>query len=389
MDLHPDALRLANRMRDWRQRLHMIPEGGFEEVETARFVAEQLRGFGLDPVTGVAGTGIVVTIEGRGGPGPVIGLRAELDALPMTEAGHAAHASRRAGWMHGCGHDGHMAMLLGTACALAEAPGFAGTLRLIFQPAEEGLGGAKAMLADGLFTRFPCDEIYALHNTEWPLGQVGVHHGAVAAAADRFEIVVHGSGGHAAAPHLACDPIPVAARILLAIEALPGRLTDCRDPAVVTVGAFHAGEAFNTIPATATLVGTVRTLSRATQDSIEAAARRIARAEADAVGARVEIAWERPFAPTINSAAQADTVIAVAREVVGEENLLVDPPPELGSEDFCFMLEERPGCYFLLGQADDAHTAVTHDVHYDFNDEALVIGTSLWLRLVEHRLGGR
>lgn len=388
MNIDPDVMTWADRMRAWRRHLHTIPEGGFDEVETARFIAARLREFGLSPVEGIAGTGIVASLDGARGPGPAIAIRAELDALPMTEMRDHPHKSHRPGWMHGCGHDGHMAMLLGAAAVLAKDADFAGTLRFIFQPAEEGLGGASAMLADGLFDRFPCDEIYALHNTEWPLGQVGVHHGAVAAAADRFEIVVTGAGGHAAAPHLARNPIPVAARILLAIEGLPGRITDCRDPAVVTVGALHAGAAFNTIPARATLAGTVRTLSGRTQATLEAAIRRIALAEAQAAGVAVEIDWARPFTPTINSPAQADVIADVARAVVGAQNVLIDPPPELGSEDFCFLLEQCPGCYFLLGQNDEDHTAVAHDEHYDFNDAALAIGASLWVRLVRSRLAG-
>ncbi|WP_442582487.1 M20 aminoacylase family protein [Mesorhizobium sp. ASY16-5R] len=386
MKLVPSVQQLEGEMTAWRRHLHANPELGFEEVETARFVAERLRSWGIETAEGVGRTGVVGTLKGRLGPGASIGIRADMDALPMTEARPLPHASRIPGRMHGCGHDGHTSMLLGAASALARSPDFAGTVHFIFQPAEEGRGGALAMLEDGLFGRFPCDEVYALHNCERPLGEVAIHRGAVAAAADRFEIVVRGRGGHAATPHMANDPIPIAARILLAIEGLPGRLTNVHSPAIVTVGSFRAGEAFNTIPDVATLTGTVRTFDPDAQKALESAIRRIAASEAEAFGATVDIRYESPFAPTINTRVEAEAMAAVARDVMGAGRIVLDPPPEMGSEDFCYMLQQRPGCYFLLGQADDAHQAVAHDTHYDFNDAILPIGASLWARLVERRL---
>jgi amidohydrolase len=362
---------LADEMTGWRRHLHARPELGFEEVETARFVAEKLRGFGIDVTEGVGRTGVVGTLHGKHGGGMSIGLRADMDALPMTEARSLPHASQAPGRMHACGHDGHMATLLGAASALARTRDFAGTVHFIFQPAEEGPGGALAMLDDHLFDRFPCDEIYAYHNSERPFGQVVIYDDVVAAAADRFTITIHGRGGHAATPHLAIDPLPVAARILLAIEALPGRLTDVASPAVVTVGSLHAGEAFNTIPDKATLVGTVRCFDEAVRTKLEQAIRRIAEGEAAVCGARAEIVHETLFAATVNSSEHADFAEAAARAVVGADAILRNPAPELGSEDFSFMLQRRPGCYFLVGQGDAGHQAVCHDVNYDFNDGIL------------------
>ncbi|MER8423440.1 M20 aminoacylase family protein [Mesorhizobium sp. M1403] len=386
MKLVPSVQQLETEMTAWRRHLHANPELGFEEFQTARFVADKLRSWGIRTTESVGRTGVVGTLRGRLGAGRSLGIRADMDALPMTEARPLPHASRIPGRMHGCGHDGHTTMLLGAAFALARSPDFAGTVHFIFQPAEEGRGGALAMLNDGLFERFPCDEVYALHNSERPLGEIVVHHGTVAAAADRFEIVVQGRGGHAAMPHLAINPLPIAARILLAIEALPGRVTDVHSPAIVTVGSLRAGEAFNTIPDTASLTGTIRTFDAKVQKTLETAIRRIAKNEAEAFGAGVDIRYESPFAPTINTPVEADIMIAIASEVMGPQRLVVDPPPEMGSEDFCFMLQQRPGCYFLLGQADDAHQAAGHDTNYDFNDAILPVGASLWVRLVERRL---
>ncbi len=383
----PDSVEaLRDEMTRWRHHLHERPELGFEEMETVRFVADRLCSFGIDVVEGLGRTGLVGTLKGRLGPGPSLGLRADMDALPMTEARALPYASKIPGRMHACGHDGHTATLLGAAGALSKTRNFAGTVHFIFQPAEEGHGGALAMLADGLFERFPCDEIYAYHNSERPFGQVVVYDTVVAAAADRFTITIQGRGGHAATPHLAVDPLPIAARILLAIENLPGRLTNVASPAVVTVGSLHAGDAFNTIPDRATLVGTVRCFSEDVRLALERAIRRVTEAEASAYGASAHIVHETLFAPTINSTTHARFVEDAASEVVGVETILRNPPPELGSEDFSFMLQRRPGCYFLIGQGDAEHQAVAHDVNYDFNDGILPIGAGIFVRLVERRL---
>ena len=377
-DLQPD-------MQQWRRHLHAHPELGFEEHDTARFIAELLRSWGIETHEGVGRTGVVGVLR-RGAGNRSIGIRADMDALPMTEARALPHASRHAGRMHACGHDGHMTMLLGAACVLARDGGFSGTLNFIFQPAEEGLGGARAMLADGLLARFPCDAVYALHNSERTLGEVAVHEGAVAAAADRFEIVIRGRGGHAATPHLAIDPLPIAARLLLDIEALPGRLTNVISPAIVTVGSFKAGEAFNTIPDSARLTGTVRCFDQSVRQQLEREIISRAKALAGMHGAVAEVNYESPFAPTINTASHAATVATVAEGIVGPGRVIRNPDLEMGSEDFSFMLEQKPGCYFLLGQADAAHEAAAHDPNYDFNDALLPIGASIWAALARHCL---
>ncbi|WP_421694556.1 amidohydrolase [Aestuariivirga sp.] len=388
MKLVSSVQQLVADMTRWRHELHAIPELGFEEARTAAFVAETLRSFGLDVTEGVGGTGVVGTLRGRKGDGPSLGLRAELDALPIHETRGLAHASKTPNRMHACGHDGHMAMLLGAAKALSLSPDFSGVVHFIFQPAEEGLGGAKAMIADGLFDRFPCDEIYAAHNCERPLGAVEVHHGVVAASADKFTIELKGRGGHAAYPHLAANPLPAAAGLLLSLQSLPARINSAMQPAVVTVASIHAGEAFNVIPESVRMNGTVRALDKDARAALELAVRRQVEAHAQSESLEFTIDYVSLFGVTANHAAEADHVIAVAGEVAGREHVNVDPPAEMGSEDFCYMLDERPGCYFLLGQGDVQHAAAVHDPHYDFNDKLLPIGASLWVRLVEHRLGG-
>ena len=387
MNLDPAIQQLVPELTAWRHRLHANPEIGFEETETASFVAERLRAFGLTVEEGIGGTGVVGTLHGRKGPGLSLGLRAELDGLPIQEAEPRPHGSRVPNRMHACGHDGHIAMLLGAARTLAASPEFSGTVHFIFQPAEEGLGGARAMIADRLFARFPCDEIYAVHNSERPLGVVEVHHRTVAASADRFVIDLAGQGGHAAYPHMARNPLPAAANLLLALQSLPARINSAMSPAVVTVASIHAGDAFNVIPVSVRMTGTVRTLDKDTQRMLAAAIDRQVRAHAGAEALTAQLDYQTLFGVTVNHPAEADHVIAAARDVVGEDLVVVDPPAEMGSEDFCYMLDERPGCYFSIGQADEEHHAPLHDDKYDFNDRILPIGASIWVRLVEQRLG--
>lgn len=382
-----DSVReLHAEMTAWRRHLHAHPELGFEEHITSRFVAEKLRDWGIETVTGIAGTGVVGTLKGRDGPGDAIAIRADMDALPMTELGDHAHASRHPGRMHACGHDGHTTMLLGAARCLALQPKFKGTVHFVFQPAEEGLGGAKKMIEEGLLTRFPVSEVYALHNSERPLGQVVIYDGAVAASADQFEIKIVGRGGHAAMPHFTIDPVPIAARLVLALEALPAREVDATKSAVVSVTQVHAGRAFNVIPQEAVIGGTVRTFDPAVRDQLEAAIRRTASGLAAAFGAEAIVTYNRIFAATINTPREAQFMASVAADVVGEQNIVRNPAPEMGSEDFSFLLQERPGCYFLIGQGNPEHRACVHDPRYDFNDDILPIGATMWVRTVEKRL---
>lgn len=388
MNIDADIARILPDVTRWRHHLHAIPELGLEESETAAFVAARLREFGLEVTERVGVTGVVGTLRGRRGPGRAIGIRAELDALPIIEQTNLAYRSQRPGRMHACGHDGHMAMLLGAARVLAEAgTDFAGTMHFIFQPAEEGRGGALAMLEDGLFERFPCDEIYAAHNGPFPLGQVVVHHGVVCAAADIFRIEIRGRGGHTSVPHESISPLHAAARLLLAIESLPGRVADARHPAVVVVGALNGGEAFNVIPDHATMAGSVRCLDRQVRDRIEAAMRAQIAAIEVAEGVTCTLDYQRAFAVGENDPAVADHLIRAADEALGADRLLIDPPPDMGAEDFSFMMEKRPGCLFLLGQDEPGNAPLLHDPHYDFNDRLLPIGTRLWVTLARQRLG--
>ena len=372
----------------WRHHLHSIPEIGLQETRTAAYVAGLLRGFGLEVVEGVGGTGVVATLRGTRTGGRSIGFRAELDALPMDEPPGVGYRSGNPGRMHACGHDGHMAMLLGAARVLAESgTNFAGAIHFIFQPGEEGLGGALAMLADGLFDRFPCDEIYATHNASRPLGQVAVHRGVLAAAADVFHVEIRGKGGHAATPHDTVNPLHAAAKLLLALESLPARITDARLPSVVTVAALNGGDAFNVIPDRVRMSGTVRCLNNDARATLETAIRRQVAAIELAEGVEAQLSYDSVFSVTANTAREADHVIAVAKRLLGAGNVVVDPPPEMGSEDFGYMLEQRPGCYFLLGQEDADHLPACHDTNYDFNDRLLELGVNLWAALAKDRLG--
>ncbi|MFT3719457.1 M20 aminoacylase family protein [Pseudorhodoferax sp.] len=370
-----------------RRELHAHPELGFEEYYTAARVAEALRLAGVDEVhTGIAGTGVVGVVRGRSqASGRMLGLRADMDALPMTEQGECAWRSLRSGLMHGCGHDGHTAMLVGAARYLAETRRFDGTAVLIFQPGEEGHAGARAMVQDGLFQRFPVDAVYAMHN--WPAlppGTVGLNSGPMMAAADRVTITVAGRGGHGAHPYQTVDPVLVAAHIITAAQSIVSRNTRPIDAAVVSLCAMQAGDlsAMSVVPGEATLVGTVRTFDPAVQGLIERRLAELCGAIAQGFGARAEVRFERIYPATINSAAEARFAGDVAEGLVGADRVVRDLEPSMGAEDFSFMLQARPGAYLRLGQgASGGHHL--HNSRYDFNDDILPLGAALHASLVE------
>jgi len=374
-------------MIGWRRDLHAHPELGFEEERTAAFVAETLSSFGIKVHRGLAGTGVVGVLAGRHDDGGRIGLRADMDALALREENLFNHVSRYPGRMHACGHDGHMTMLLGAARYLAETRDFNGVIHFIFQPAEEGKAGGRVMVEDGLFERFPCDRVFGMHN--WPLlppGTFGVHSGPVMAAADRFEIIITGRGTHAAIPHHGIDSVLVAAHIITAVQGVISRTVDPLENAVISITTVQAGSAFNIVPETAVLGGTVRTFDPELRDRIEGDLTRMAQAIAAAFGAGAVLEYRRSYPPTINTSPEADLAAAAAAAVVGIERVIRDPPPSMGAEDFSFMLEWRPGAYIWLGQGggDDGH--IVHSPHYDFNDDVLTIGASYWATLAQMAL---
>lgn len=372
-----------NDMIAWRRDFHAHPEIGFEEERTSAIVAEKLAEFGIEVHRGLAGTGVVGTL--RNGDGPAIGLRADMDALPMTETADIPYKSTISGKMHACGHDGHTTMLLGAARYLAETKRFKGTVHFIFQPAEEGKGGGRVMIEQGLFKEFPVKAVFGMHN--WPgmpVGKFAVKPGPMMAAADNFEIVVTGRGGHGALPHLCIDPVAVGAEIVGALQKIASRGTHPVDSVVVSVTNFHAGEDFGIIPETARLRGTVRTFRPEVQDNAEDSIKRICEGICAAHGATADVTYIRRYPPTVNHEAEAAFAGDVAAELCGEENVVRDPMPTMGAEDFSFMLREAPGSYIWAGAGED--TPNLHNPAYDFNDELLPLGASYWVRLTEKLL---
>jgi hippurate hydrolase len=374
---------LHDEVTGWRRDFHMHPELLFDVHRTASIVAERLKDFGCDEVvTGLGRTGVVGVIRGRKwGSGKVIGLRADMDALPIEEATNAAHRSTVPGKMHACGHDGHTAMLLGAAKYLAETRNFDGTAIMIFQPAEEGGGGGDEMVRDGLMTRFGIEEVYGMHNMPGvPLGRFAVRTGPMMAAADRFVIEIEGKGGHGAMPHQTVDPVVVGMTIGQALQSVVSRNVDPVESAVLSITTFHAGDAFNVIPQMAKMTGTVRTFKPAVQDLVEQRLKATVNGIAAAMGASASVTYNRGYPPTVNHEAQTRFAVDVAREIAGSANVDPDHPPMMGAEDFSYMLNERPGCYILVGNGD---TAACHHPAYDFDDRAIPFGTSYWVRVVE------
>ena len=369
----------------WRRDFHAHPEVLFDVHRTAGIVAEKLREFGCDEVvTGIGRTGVVGIIKGRGASTRTVGLRADMDALPMTEKTALPYASTTPGKMHACGHDGHTSMLLGAAKYLAETRNFDGRVALIFQPAEEGGGGGKVMLDDGLLERFDIAEVYGMHN--WPgmpVGTFGIRSGGIMAATDRFYIDITGKGGHAARPQQTVDPIIVAAQMVTALQTIVSRNVDPLDSAVLSVTMVEAGEADNVISRTAKITGTVRTLDGNVQDFIEARLAEFVPQFALSFGAEASVRYARGYPVTVNAEEQTRFAAAVARDVVGAGNVDDEVAPSMGGEDFSFMLNQRPGAYIFLGNGDSTEL---HTDTYDFNDEAIPVGVSYWVRLVEKAL---
>ena len=370
----------------WRREIHAHPELAYREHRTADFVAAKLESFGIAIVRGLGKTGVVGTIK-AGNSDRSIGLRADMDALPLAEMNDFAHRSQHHGVMHACGHDGHTAMLLAAAEHLAATRDFDGIVHFIFQPAEEGEAGAKAMMDDGLFEDFPMEAVYGLHN--WPglaVGTMAMRTGAAMAAMDIFEVKIHGQGGHAALPHLAIDPIIVGAQLVSAWQTVVSRNVKAIDPAVVTVTQFHAGEAWNVIPETVVLRGTVRCFSQSVRATIESRMRQLAEGLCAAHGCRLEWWYEKRFPPTVNSPEETQIAARAAQAVVGHEQVNTEVEPVTGSEDFGYMLEVKPGCYAFIGNGPGSGGCLLHSPTFDFNDDIIPIGASYWVRLVEQVL---
>jgi hippurate hydrolase len=370
-----------------RQDLHAHPELGFQEIRTSTLVANALTALGYTVHRGIGRTGVVGVLDGkRNDTGRSIGLRADMDALPILEHGTQPYVSTNPGVMHACGHDGHTAVLLGAARYLAETRNFNGRAVLIFQPAEEGLGGAKAMLDDALFERFPCDAIYALHN--WPAlpaGVIGVNSGPMMAAADHFEIHIEGRGGHGAHAYQTNDPVVIAAQLILALQTIVSRNVPAPDSAVVTVAAVNAGnlQAMNVIPKDAHLVGTVRTFNPVVQEQIIQRMQEVVDGIAAAFMAKIHMRYHRLFPATVNTPEHAAFVADVATELFGADNVVPNLTPSMGSEDFSFMLQRRPGAYFRLGQGGADTGCVLHNPAFDFNDAVIPAGSAMFARLIE------
>lgn len=378
-------------MQTLRREIHAFPELSFEEVKTSALVKSKLQQWGIPFIEGLAGTGVVGIIK-NGNNSKAIGLRADMDALPMQEINQFTHRSQHPGKMHACGHDGHTAMLLSAAHYLSQHRHFDGTVYLIFQPAEEGGGGARQMIEEGLFERCPMEAVFGMHN--WPgipVGSFGVKSGGMMASSNEFEVTVKGKGAHAAQPQKGIDPIMIAVQIAQSWQTIVSRNVNPLEPAVLSITQIHSGSATNVIPDEAYLVGTVRTFSTAVLDLIEQRMQTIAQATAVAFDAELDFSFKRNYPPLINHAEQTRFAVDVMRQLVGDKNVNAEVEATMGAEDFAFMLEAKPGCYVFIGNGEGDHRSAGHglgpcNLHnpsYDFNDDLLPIGASYWVRLVE------
>ncbi len=374
-----------------RRDLHAHPELNYEEKRTSDVVARKLTEWQIPIVRGMGVTGVVGIVK-NGNSDRAIGLRADMDALPMQELNTFPHASQHQGKMHACGHDGHTAMLLGAAHHLAQHRNFDGTVYLIFQPAEEGGGGAQRMIDDGLFEKYPMEAVFGMHN--WPgmpTGSFGVTPGPMMASSNEFEVIVKGKGSHAAQPHKSIDPVMVAVQIAQSWQTIVSRNINPNDPAVLSVTQIHSGSATNVIPDEATLIGTVRTFSLAVLDTIEARMREVAQHTAAAFGAEVVFRFHRNYPPLVNHVKETGFVVEVLQAMVGSNNVNPQVEPTMGAEDFAFMLKNKPGCYVFIGNGEGTHRdgghglgpCNLHNASYDFNDDLLPIGASYWVNLAE------
>ena len=378
---------VADELTRWRRDLHMYPELAFQEERTSALVAERLRGFGVEVTTGIAGTGVVGTLRVGNGPGAV-GLRADMDALPLQELGEIEHRSRHPGRMHACGHDGHTTMLLGAARYLAETQNFDGTVHFIFQPAEEGGGGGRVMVEEGLFERFPCDAVFGMHNRPGvPVGSFAIRPGPMMAAAAVFDIDLKGHGAHGARPETGVDTLLVAAHVTCALQSIVARNVRPIDTAVLSVTQIHGGDAYNVIPETAVLRGTARAYREDVMRTIGRNMARIAEGVAQGFGAAAKVDFREIYPPLVNDAGEGRFAADVAAALVGEANVNRNGPMIMGSEDFSFMLNARPGAFMLIGNGEGEWGGCeVHNPRYDFNDRVLPLGASFLAKLVETRL---
>ena len=388
MDVIKEIKKIHSEMTKWRRDIHKHPELKFEENRTSDLVALKLKEFGIEIHRGFAKTGVVGKISN--GDGPSIGLRADMDALPIEENNSFDYVSCNSGKMHACGHDGHTAMLLGAAKHLATTKNFKGTVNFIFQPAEEGGGGGEIMIKEGLFEKFPMDSVYGLHNwPSMPAGIFGVGAGPIMAAADLFDLTIYGRGGHAAMPDQCIDPIIIASQIVNAIQTIPSRQTHPLDSVVISFTQIRGGETYNIIPDSVTMHGTVRTFLPETQNHTRSSMEKIIEGICNSLGASYKFNYIKGYPATVNTTTETEISAKVIIDLLGKEKIIRNPTPSMGSEDFSYMLNARPGCYVWLGIGDENSAkggCMLHSSNYDFNDEVLPIGASYWVRLVESEL---
>ena len=376
---------MQKEMQEWRRDLHKIPEIGLKEYKTSSYIKDKLKGWDIEFKDGYADTGLIAWVKGsKGDSKKSIGLRADFDALPMSEKNNFDHKSSNEGMMHACGHDGHTSMLLGAVKYLKENNDFDGTVYFIFQPGEEGFGGGEIMINEGLLNDFNIDEVYALHNwPELPIGHFGVSTGPMMAAVDEFDIIVKGKGGHAAIPDLGVDPVIIAAQIINAVQTIISRVTSPIDKALISITKVHAGSAYNVIDDEVFLGGTVRTFKEKTRILIQNKLNDTAKGIAQANGGDIEFIYKPGYPPTINTKDESIFASEVAKNLVGDKNVVTDVEPSMGGEDFSYFLNKKPGSYLYIGQKDENHKAHLHTTKYDFNDNLLPIGVNFWVDLVK------